>query len=445
MWDERSSGNRIGQLLASAVLATAMSAAVYGQDPSGRPTDPKGKKPPTTGKRPVTTTPETRPTVILTVLSDPPGSAVFVNGESRGATNAEGRLVLDKIALGHYTVEVRKDGFASMVRGFEAGADQPTLVFKLEARFDDVNKEFDSLVQDGKLVGPETPNAFELVGRLAKKYPDRPEIARMRAVLSGKLIERLGPVIERTIKAWRAVTREELTGAQDWAVLALTLKRDDRRLQAQGAYLNAVVALREWQTGESQSGAVNAEGGADHPGNPLRLSAARAELEKAVAFDDSWASSWYQMGVVRLYGMDLSGAEAAFNKVAQLEPKWAIAQAGLGSTYYAEAKYKDAIDAYKKAIDLDKNCASAHAGLGLARTARGEKDGVKDIKKAIEIDAQSGVPQLYLGMAYAKSKKKDDLARAVEALKSAIQKNANNLEFQNRTAEQLIADLQKKK
>ena len=444
MWDQRSSGDRIGRLLAAAVLATVLSATVYGQDPSGRPTDPKGKKPPTTGKRPVTTTPETKPTVVLTVLSDPPGSGVFVNGESRGATNADGRLVLDKLGLGHYTVEVRKDGFTSMVRGFEAGADQPTLVFKLEARFDELNKEFDSLIQDGKLVGPDTPNAFELVGRLAKKYPDRPEIARMRAVLSGKLIERLGPVIERTIKAWRAVTREELTGAQDWAVLALTLKRDDRRLQAQGAYLNAVVALREWQTGESQSGAVNAEGGAN-PGNPLRLSAARAELEKAVAFDDSWASGWYQMGIVRLYGNDLSGAESAFSKVGQLEPRWAIAQVGLGSAYYAEARYKESIDAYKRAVDLDKNCAAAHAGLGLARTARGEKDGVKDIKKAIEIDAESGVPHLYLGMAYAKSKKKDDLARAVEALKVAIQKNTNNLEFQNRTAEQLIADLQKKK
>ena len=444
MWDERSSGNRRGRLIASAVLAAALSATVYGQDPSGRPTDPKGKKPPTTGKRPVTPTPEAKPTVILTVLSDPPGSGVFVNGEARGTTNAEGRLVLEKLALGHYTVEVRKDGFSSMVRGFEAGADQPTLVFKLELKFDEVNKEFDSLVQDGKLVGPQTPNAFELVGRLAKKYPDRPEIARMRAVLSGRLIERLGPVIERTIKAWRAVSREELTGAQDWAVLALTLKRDDRRLQAQGAYLNALVALREWQTGESQTGAVSGEGGAS-PGNPLRLSAARAELEKAVAFDDSWASGWYQMGVVRLYGTDLGGAEAAFNKATQLEPKWAIAQAGLGSTYYAGAKYKEAIDAYKKAIDLDKTCAAAYAGLGLARTARGDKDGVKDIRKAMEIDAQSGVPQLYLGMAYAKSKKKDDLARAVEALKAAIQKNANNLEFQNRTAEELIAELQKRK
>jgi tetratricopeptide (TPR) repeat protein len=179
------------------------------------------------------------------------------------------------------------------------------------------------------------------------------------------------------------------------------------------------------------------------PGRRVSINFDRCE--KAVAFDDSWASGWYQMGVVRLYGTDLSGAEAAFNKVAQLEPKWAIAQAGLGSTYYAWAKYKEAIEAHKKAIDLDRTCAPAYAGLGLARAARGEKDGVKDIKKAMEIDAESGVPNLYLGMVYAKSRKKDDLARAVVELKAAIQKNTNNLEFQNRTAEQLIAELQKKK
>src|SRR6185503_10317965 len=155
MWDHTSSGSRIGRLIACALLSAALSATVYGQDPSGRPTDPKGRKPPTTGKRPVTTTPETKPTVILTVLSDPPVSGVFVNGEARGMTNAEGKLVLEKLTVGHYTIEVRKDGFSSMVRGFEAGTDQPTLVFKLEAKFDDVNKEFDSLVQDGKLVGPE--------------------------------------------------------------------------------------------------------------------------------------------------------------------------------------------------------------------------------------------------------------------------------------------------
>ena len=137
MRDERSSSDLIGRLVASVVFVAALCGAVYGQDPSGRPPDPRGKKPPT-GKR---TPPETRASVLLTVLSDPPGSSVFINGEARGTTNAEGRVVLERLPLGHYSVEVRKDGFNSMVRGFDAGSDQPTLVFKLVARFDDVTKE----------------------------------------------------------------------------------------------------------------------------------------------------------------------------------------------------------------------------------------------------------------------------------------------------------------
>jgi hypothetical protein len=75
--------------------------------------------------------------------------------------------------------------------------------------------------------------------------------------------------------------------------------------------------------------------------------------------------------------------------------------------------------------------------------SRGEKDGLKDLKKAMELDPASGLPHLYQGMYYSKSKKKDELARASEELKLAIQKNTDNLEFSNRTAEQLLAELQK--
>jgi tetratricopeptide (TPR) repeat protein len=378
-------------------------------------------------------------------LTDPPESALYLNGDARGNTNAEGKIVLDKLALGHYSVEVRKEGFNSQVKGFEAGRDSPTLVFKLEPKFDEITREFDSLLQSGRLIGPQTPNAFAVVTTLEKKHPDRPEVARMRGVLSAKLVEKIAPVIDRTTTAWRALTREELLGAQESASHALMLKSDDNRLQAQAAYLRAVIALRDWQTGAQPSGSGGPEGGGEGPESGELLSSALQDLEKAVAFDNAWAAAWYQLGIVRLNKAELSGAEAAFNKVAQLEPKWAIAPAGLGSTYYAWAKYKESVDAYRKAIELDKNYAAGYAGLGFARFARGDKDGVKDIKKAMELDAASGLPHLYLGIVYSKSKKKDELARAVDELKRAVQKNPANLEFQNRTAQQLILDLQKTK
>jgi Tfp pilus assembly protein PilF len=379
---------------------------------------------------------------MLTILSDPPESNVLLNGEARGTTNAEGRLVVEKLGLGHYSVEVRKEGFNPIVRGFQAGADSPTLVFKLEPVFEDINKEFDALIQAGKLSGPETPNALELVDRLAKKYPERPEIARMRGVLSARFSESISPVIDKTVNGWRNVTRDELVGAESSAANAESLKKDDNRVQSQLAYLHALLAYRDWQA-NGQSVSTGGNGGSDAAPAGERLTAARVEMEKAVALDDSWAPAWYQAGRIRLSAGDLSGAETAFNTVARLEPKWANAKAGLGATFVAWAKYKEAIEAYRKALEIDRNYAAAHAGLGHARLSRGEKDGLKDLKKAMELDPASGLPHLYQGMYYSKSKKKDELARASEELKLAIQKNTDNLEFSNRTAEQLLAELQK--
>jgi len=91
------------------LLILALAAAASAQDPTGRP-DPKGKKPSTPKKPPVKVEP-VPVTVTLTVLTTPPESTVFVNGEERGITNAEGRLQFEKLALGRYSIEVRKDGY----------------------------------------------------------------------------------------------------------------------------------------------------------------------------------------------------------------------------------------------------------------------------------------------------------------------------------------------
>src|ERR1041384_7203481 len=129
------------------VLVLAFSAFAAAQDPTGRP-DPK-KKPNTPRKQPTTKTEPVAPTVTLTVLSTPPGSTVLVNGEDRGVTNTEGKLQFEKLPLGHYSVEVRKDGYNAMLKGFEAGTESPTLVFKLEPKLDDYIREFNGLIASG--------------------------------------------------------------------------------------------------------------------------------------------------------------------------------------------------------------------------------------------------------------------------------------------------------
>jgi hypothetical protein len=110
-----------GKTALAVLLVSALAVVGFSQDPTGRP-DPK-KKPPVTTKKPPVKVEPVPVTVTLTVLTTPPESAVFVNGEERGVTNGEGRIQFDKLPLGHYSIEVRKEGYNTISRGFEAGTE----------------------------------------------------------------------------------------------------------------------------------------------------------------------------------------------------------------------------------------------------------------------------------------------------------------------------------
>ena len=426
------------------LLALALTTSALAQDPTGRP-DPKGKKPATPKKPPVKVEPPPPPTVTLTVLTTPPGSTVLVNGDDRGVTNAEGKLQFEKLPLGHYSVEVRKDGYSSMLKGFEAGTESPTLVFKLEPKLDDYIREFNGLVTSGKLAGPESPNAFELLEKLTTTYGDRPEVTTLKSVLAAKLGETITPVIAQTVTSWRNVTRDQMVRAQDAATNALALNKDETRIQAQAAYLRGVIALRAWQSAGAAPAKSDSGAQGDAAGSVGGPAAARAEFENALRLDDSLTAARYQLGVALLASSDPAGAESALVKATQQEPRWAPAHTALGQAYYGGGKFKEAMDAYQKAIAIEPNNAAAVAGLGLARVMKGEKDGLKDMERATKLDPNSALPHLNLGIYWAQSKNKKDWTRAEDEFKKAIQLNSQNLDFQNSAAERMLADVQKRK
>jgi tetratricopeptide (TPR) repeat protein len=418
------------------------------QDPSGRPTDARPGKP---SKKPAKTPPRrtdaTPATVTLTVLTDPPESSVLVEGEERGASNAEGRLVLDKLRLGHYSIEVRKDGYRAMTRGFNAGTEAPTLVFKLEPDLDPKVAQFDQLINAGKLIGPDTPNALEIVNDLKTRFPERPETQRLRGVLTARLVDSLAPVITNSVTNWQAVTREQLASAANAASTALALGKEDNRLRAEAAYLKGAVIFRDWQSGTSGA-AVPADGKlrtGDGEAGGASLAHARAEFENAVRADEAFAPAQLFLGLTLVAMQEWASAEMIFTKVNQLEPRWSQAVISLGMAYYNQGKYKEAIEAYRRALVIEPQSARATAGLGLSRAMKGEKDGIKDIERATQMDPASATAQLYLGMALAQSKEKKQRQRAEQALQKALELNAKSNEFAPRLAEEALEGLKKKK
>ncbi len=408
---------------------------VWSQDPSGRPTKPttdkpnnkpKADKPKPPPRTPVTIAP---PTVLLTVLTEPAESEIYINGDKRGATNGEGRVVFEKMPLALYTVEARKEGFRNVSKPFNAGSDSPTLVFKLEPDLDTPAKQFETLIASGTLMGASPPNALALVTELSAKYPNHAEVVRMRGVLAAKLSDTVRPVVTNTVTGWRKVTRDELARAAEASAKAAELRSDDARTKSAAAYFRGVLALRDWQMGNSADG----------------LGIAKNELEKITTSDATFAAAFYQLGVVSIITNDLRNAEMAFLNALRFEPRWAAANIGLGWVYYGSARPREAVDAYRNATTQDPTSAAAYAGLGLVRANRGEKDAVKEFDKAKQVDPASPMPHFYYGLFLSQSKKTKDLEQAEQELTTAIQKNTNNLEFQNSRVQQMITDIRSRR
>lgn len=418
------------------------------QDPTGRPAEPRGTKPPKKSTKTTTRRSDAGPaTVTLTVLTDPPEANVLVDGEQRGASNAEGRLVLERLRLGHYMIEARKDGYRAMTRGFNAGTEAPTIVLKLEPDLDPFVAQFDALTASGKLIGPDSPNALEIVNDLSTRFPERPEAQRLRGVLAAKLADSIAPVITNSATNWQAVTREQLARAAEAASTAMSFRKEDNRLRAEAAYLKGALIFRDWQsavTGAAIAGDGKLRTGEGDAGG-ASLAQARTEFENAVRIDDAFAPAQLLLGMTLMAMQEWPAAELAFVKVTQLEPRWTQGVVSLGMVYYGQGKFKEGIETFRRALVLEPQNARAVAGLGLTRAMKGEKDGVKDIERATQMDPASATAQLYLGIALSQSKDKKQRQRAEQALQKAIELNAKSAEFPTRTAEQALDDLKKKK
>ena len=63
----------------------------------------------------------------------------------------------------------------------------------------------------------------------------------------------------------------------------------------------------------------------------------------------------------------------------------------------------------------------------------------------MKLDPTSALPHLNLAIAYSQSKNKKDWSRAEDEFKKAISMNPQNIEFQNSSAERLLAEVQKRK
>ncbi|HKV38574.1 MAG TPA: hypothetical protein VJX67_05120 [Blastocatellia bacterium] len=423
------------------LLAVSVNMA-NGQDPTGRPhARSKHTKPAARITKPLTVT--------LTIVTTPPQCEIFINGEDRGATGDDGKINIDNLALGSYSVEARKSGFDPAVSTFDAGPQQPTLVLTLNVSLATRIEEMDSLMASGKLDGPGNPNALGLLKSLTNDFPDRPELVKVRSTLYAALMKIAEQTAKATVTNWTRVSAEDVDRAQHAAAHAVGLVDLDRRARACDMYLEGVHDLKQLD----RTGAVPATSGgsgADSRQNPAKssppntqaLSGILLKLENASQIDQTFAPARYQMGRVLMLSNKPGAAEQAFIGAIALEPSWTVAHLGLAASYCSEAKYPEAAQEYQHVVDLDPKSSMAYAAMGLARSESGETErGIKDIQKAMVLDPARALPHFNLGVIYSKSKKRKERSLAVGELTRAMELNKDNLEFQNSAAQEIIARL----
>jgi tetratricopeptide (TPR) repeat protein len=143
------------------------------------------------------------------------------------------------------------------------------------------------------------------------------------------------------------------------------------------------------------------------------IASPEAELAfgKAIALDESRASYWIGLGIIK-YGLGKQGeAIETLCKGVELDSKHGYARYWLGRIYHDLAQYEEAIAAYQQAIQLDPKFSAPRVGLGnLYRDLARYDEAITVYQRALEFDPNQADFHYGLGAVYS------DLARYDEAI-----------------------------
>jgi len=368
--------------------------------------------------------------VLTLIVQAPPDCHVWIDGENRGQTDANGKLSVANLTAGSHSIIVRGRGYAEASKSFVLASDNSVAEIKLERDPEwPVIQKFEDALSAGQLVAPANASAFSAYLRLMRDDKAHPELSAMREKLLKRIDDRGNEIISKISQDPNRIDRDLLNEGRDLFQATVDLK-GDQKFTARLHYFNAQVAWHD-----------NPQRGKNRD---RQLQTAKTEFQSAIDIDPTFAAAHHDLAVLAYNETgDYATASRSLKAATDADSQWALPHFTLGRIYIDQHRVDEAMLEFQKSMKLDPALAQAKAGLGIAFALSGDAPGGLKLAEA----AASAMPKnAYVHYALARIHiESGEYQIASNEMDQAIRLNDMNMEFNNDDAKKIMKDAPKHK
>jgi tetratricopeptide (TPR) repeat protein len=377
----------------------------------------------------------------LVIWTDPAEAQVYLDGEYKGATQADGRLIIPQVQAGQHTVRSRRKGYLDDEQVVKLLPENTTVRATLSP--DPVWQRIQAIelaVKAGRLI-----EGFDLYEQLRREQPKHPDVSGALDVLMQELRTRTQDITAQTGVFGLPTTAEQAEEMRRLYDQARRWQPDDTTIELLAHYWS----VKYFDTRAQQSTSLAER---DHCLENLQL-----ELAKVHQLNPSDAHILYDLGWHSVRQNDRASAERYFLKAREQNRTWvlptyALAKLGLEAADQErdkkkrQQKYQQIIADLSQAIKNDSQFPYAYIERCIAYAKLGNhREAIADGRNAVALAPQSASAHYALGFAYYQ-RGKSEYANAQRELEQALVSKVDELnEVMRQLVEQWLGEIKKGK
>lgn len=329
----------------------------------------------------------------LVILTSPPESEVYVDGEFKGVSHPGGDLPVTSVRYGTRSIKVHKRGYKVLEQTARVTAQGSSVRVVLAP--DPVSQQVDAM--DRLLNQDQLTGAFVIYAQLARDNPLHEELPEALNRLLTGLQNRSRALIARCGLYGLNLPADQVSEMYRLYRQAIDWRSSDSGLNALDAYWESRFYLNQAQQAVTESDRAT------------QLQKMRAALTRLNASGLNVGALLYDVGWLYYRLSDRQMTERYFQAARQSEGNWAYPLYGLGLIYMNQAEqqtdkkskraiYAQAISYFTQAIKTDSQLSMAYAQLAISYVNSGKaKEALASAQQAVSVNPQSGYAYFALG------------------------------------------------